>query len=250
MSGGGTAVNAWLSSDSPYIAEALSHAGFHSVTVDLQHGMFGVDGAIALLQAISAGPAEPFARCPDHDPAVIGKLLDAGAYGIICPGIDTPAQAEAFVSACRYPPTGRRSFGPARALLYGGPDYTDEADRTVMAWAMIESAPALEAVDAIAATPGLDGLFVGPNDLALALGQRAGQVPPPTEVEQAWVTILEAAHRAGIYAGTFCANGEIAARLAALGYDFVTPGNDLALLRAGARLALRAAQAAPDGSGY
>ncbi|MFI5952844.1 HpcH/HpaI aldolase/citrate lyase family protein [Cryptosporangium sp. NPDC051539] len=250
LSGGGTAVNAWLSNDSPYVAEALSHAGFDSVTVDLQHGMFGVDTAIRLLQAISAGPAEPFARCPSHDPAVIGKLLDAGAYGIICPGIDSPADAEAFVAACRYPPAGRRSFGPGRALLYGGPGYVDGADDTLMAWAMIESAPGLEAVDAIAATPGLDGLFVGPNDLALALGARPGQVPPPAEVERAWETILRAAHDAGIYAGTFCPDGEVAARLTALGYDFVTPGNDLALLRAGARLALQDSRATPNGTGY
>ncbi|MFG1926060.1 HpcH/HpaI aldolase/citrate lyase family protein [Cryptosporangium sp. NPDC048952] len=251
LAGGGTAVNAWLSGDSPFFAETLSHAGFDVVTVDLQHGMFGLDGALRLLQAISAGPAEPFARCPSHDPAIIGKLLDAGAYGIICPGVDSVEDAAAFVAACRYPPVGRRSFGPARALLYGGADYVDGADETVLTWAMIESAPALEAVEEIVATPGLDGVFVGPNDLALALGERPGQVPAPAKVEEAWVRIVEAAHAAGIYAGSFCANGTVAAHLTTLGYDLVTPGSDAAHLRAGASAAIAAARssAAPASAG-
>ncbi|GAA3388263.1 HpcH/HpaI aldolase family protein [Cryptosporangium minutisporangium] len=252
LASGKTVVNAWVSGDSPYLAETLSYAGFNAVTVDLQHGMFGLDGAIRLIQAVSAGPAEPFARCPSHDPAVIGKLLDAGAYGIVCPAIDSPVDAAAFVAACRYPPVGRRSFGPARATLYGGPGYVDGANATVMTWAMIESAEALDAVEEIAATPGLDGLYVGPNDLALALGVRPGQVPAPAEVERAWERVVEAAHHAGIYAGSFCADGTVAAHLVSLGYDLVTPGNDAALLRAGAAAALTAARggagSAPSGA--
>src|ERR1700737_1575156 len=122
------AVTAWVSIDSPYLAEVLSYCGYDAVTIDLQHGMFGLDGAIALLQAVSAGPAVPMARCPSHDHSTIGKLLDAGAFGIVCPAIDSAVEAAAFVSACRYPPTGRRSFGPSRGLLYGGPDYVEHAD--------------------------------------------------------------------------------------------------------------------------
>src|SRR5664280_377210 len=140
LADGGTAVNGWLTSDSSYLAEALSHAGFDAaITVDLQHGMFDLGTAVGLIQAISAGPAEPFARCSSHDPAMIGKLLDAGAYGLICPGIDTPTQAAALVEACRYPPRGRRSYGPTRAPLYGGSDYSEHADAVLMVWAMIES---------------------------------------------------------------------------------------------------------------
>lgn len=256
LADGGTAVCGWLSSDSPYLAETISYAGFDAVNVDLQHGMFSLDSGLRLIQAVSAGPAEPFARCPNHDPAVIGKLLDAGAYGIICPSIDTAAQAAAFVSACRYPPLGQRSFGPGRATLYGGADYADRADETVMTWAMIESKAGLEAVADIAAVPGLDGLFVGPNDLALALGSRAGQTPPA--VHDAWAKIAEVAHAAGIYAGTFCSDGAAAARLIALGYDLVVPGNDVAQLRAGVGAAIAAARGtasvetapARSGSGY
>ena len=228
---GEVAVNAWLSSDSRYAAEALSHAGYDSITVDLQHGMFGMDSAIGLLQAVSAGPAMPMARCAALEPAEIGKLLDAGAYAIVCPSIDTPAQAAAFVAACRYPPTGTRSFGPSRGLLYGGSDYVVRADETVMTWAMIESAAALAVVDEIVATPGLDGVYVGPNDLALSLGATAGLTEFPSVVEAAITRVLTAAHAAGRYAGIFCADAMAARRLALLGWDLVTPGNDIGNLK-------------------
>jgi 4-hydroxy-2-oxoheptanedioate aldolase len=234
LADGGTAVNGWLSSESSYLAEVLSHAGFDAITVDLQHGMFGLGTAVRLIQAIGAGPADSFARCSSHDPAVIGKLLDAGVQGLICPGIDTAAQASALVEACRYPPAGLRSYGPARAQLHGGQNYADTADDTVSIWAMIESRDALAAVTEIAAVPGLDGLFVGPNDLALSLGARPGLAVPPPEVEAAWVTIRDAAHRAGLYAGSFCPDGAVAARLARSGYDLVTPGSDAGLLQGAA----------------
>lgn len=231
LAGGDTAVCGWISIDSPYLAETLSHAGFHAVTVDLQHGMFGLDRAITLLQAVSAGPAVPLARCPSHDPATIGKLLDAGAYGIICPAVDTPEQAAGFVAACRYPPTGTRSFGPSRGLLYGGPDYVEHADRTILTWAMIESRTALANLNPILATAGLDGIYVGPNDLALSLGERPGQRVPPPRTLAALEQIAAAARAAGRFAGAFAADGAMARRLAELGFGLVTPGNDAGMLK-------------------
>ncbi|MFD0689544.1 HpcH/HpaI aldolase family protein [Actinomadura fibrosa] len=224
-------VNAWVSADSPYLAETLSYAGYDSVTVDLQHGMFGMDGAVRLLQAVSAGPAVPLARTPALDAAVIGKLLDAGAYGIICPAVDDAAQAARFVAMCRYPPAGVRSYGPARANLGLVPGYVEQADAQVMTWAMVESRPALADLEAIVATPGLDGVFVGPNDLALALGAEPGLAVPPPEVEAAMVRIAEAAHVAGVLAGAFASGPAAARRLVEQGYDFVTPGTDMAILR-------------------
>jgi 4-hydroxy-2-oxoheptanedioate aldolase len=232
VAGGGTIVGGWLTTESRYLAEVISHAGFDTVTVDLQHGMFGIDTAVALLQAISAGPATPMARCPSHDPAVIGKLLDGGAYGIICPEIGSAEEAAAFVAACRYPPVGHRSFGPSRGWLYGGPDYVDHADTEILTWAMIESAEALTSLDAILAVPGLDGVYVGPNDLALSLGETAGQSPVPASVHAALEIIVAAAHAAGRLAGAFCADGPSGRELVELGYDFVTPGNDVAQMRA------------------
>jgi 4-hydroxy-2-oxoheptanedioate aldolase len=232
VSGGGTIVGGWLSTESRYLAEVISHAGFDAVTVDLQHGMFGIDTAVALLQAVSAGPATPMARTSSHDPAIIGKLLDAGAYGIICPEVGSADEAAAFVAACRYPPVGHRSFGPSRGLLYGGPDYLEHADTEILTWAMIESAEALQSLDAILAVPGLDGVYVGPNDLALSLGEKAGQSPVPATVRAALEIIVLAAHSAGRLAGAFCADGPSGRELVELGYDFVTPGNDVAQMRA------------------
>ena len=171
LASGATASPAGCRPTAAYLAEVQSYCGYDAVTVDLQHGMFGLDRAVTLLQAVSAGPATPLARCPSHDPATIGKLLDAGAYGIICPAIDDAAQAAAFVRACRYPPAGTRSFGPSRGLLYGGPDYLAHADETILTLAMVESVESLANLEAILETPGLDGVYVGPNDLALSLGE-------------------------------------------------------------------------------
>ena len=228
------AVCGWVSADSPYLAEVLSHAGFDTVVVDVQHGMFDVDRAVTLLQAVSAGPATPMARVPSLDAPVIGKLLDAGAYGIICPAVDTVDQAEAFVRAMRYPPTGERSYGPSRGLLYGGPDYAEHADDTVLAWAMIESATALADLDHILAVPGLDAVYVGPNDLALSLGERPGLLQPPPRTWDALAHIAARAAAAGVHAGVFSLDAGVGADLAALGYGLVTPGNDVGILRAAA----------------
>ena len=233
------AVSAWMSIDSPYLAEVLSHCGYDAVTVDLQHGMFGLDRAITMLQGISAGPAVPMARCPSHDPAIIGKLLDAGAYGVICPGVDTPAQAAAFVRACHYPPGGARSFGPSRGLLYGGSDYVEHADATILTWAMIESSQALDALEEIVATPGLDGVYVGPNDLALSLGETPGQALPPARVNDALARVAAAARAAGKWAGVFASDADGARRMVELGYHLVTPGNDVGVMRNAASQILR-----------
>lgn len=227
-----TTINGWVSVDSPYLSEVLSYSGLDSVTVDLQHGMFGFGAAVGLLQGVCAGPATPMARCVTLDGATIGKLLDAGAYGIICPAIDTVEQARALVAACRYPPRGVRSFGPARGLLYGGSDYVTAADSTILSWAMIESVTALANLDEIVAVPGLSGVFVGPNDLALSLGERPGQWPLPATVWAALERIVSASHSAGIKAGIFCVDAESARALAELGFDLLTPGTDVSILRA------------------
>jgi 4-hydroxy-2-oxoheptanedioate aldolase len=237
---GETVVSAWMSIGSPYLAEVLSHCGYDTVTVDLQHGMFDLETAVTLLQAVGAGPATPMARCPSKDPAVIGKLLDAGAYGIVCPNINTADEALAFVRACRYPPQGERSFGPARGLLYGGPDYLEHADSTILTWAMIESASGLDNLDAILATPGLDGVYVGPNDLALSLGESPAAGAAPGRTAEALAHVARTARDAGRWAGVFCGDSEIALRMIELGYDLVTPGNDAGVMRQAAHERLAA----------
>lgn len=243
---GGVATNAWCSIGAAYSAEILAAAGYDAVTVDLQHGMFGVDTAIAMLQAISAQAASPMVRVPALDDAIIMKMLDAGAYGVICPMIDTPQHAAQLVSACRYPPRGIRSFGPSRGLLHGGPDYVEHADGTVLVWAMVETRAALAQVDAIASTPGLDAIYIGPSDLAADLGVPIGSYPLPSELDEAVDRIVAAAHRAGLRVGIFCGTEQMAVDMVGRGVDLVTVRNDAGLLRhATAQLLTRLAGARP-----
>lgn len=227
------AVNAWISMGSGYLAEVLGHAGFDAVTVDLQHGAFGFDTAVQLLQAISSTPAVPLARSSGSTLAEINKLLDAGAYGIICPLVESVDDAVAFARACRYPPRGMRSFGPARGLTYGGSDYAAHADDEILSLAMIETVRALDAVERILEVDELDGIYMGPSDLGLAMGLGPSSWPAPA-MQQAIQRVLNATRARGKYAGIFASTPEMASQMAAMGFDLVTPGNDVHLLRAAA----------------
>ena len=222
----------WLSLGSSYAAEVVGWSGVDCVTADLQHGMADVQSIIGMLQAISATPASPFVRVPSLDPPMLMKVLDAGAYGVICPMVDTVEQARTLVEATTYPPRGNRSFGPARGLLYGGSDYFAAADETIVRLAMIETAAGLEAVEAICAVEGLDGIFVGPNDLGLALGKGVSGDPTDPLVRDAIARCVRAAKQAGKHIGIFCPSGAVAARCISEGFDFVVPNSDVNLMKA------------------
>lgn len=235
-------VNAWLSIGAPYAAEAIAHQGFDAATIDGQHGMIGFETALAMLQAVSATPAIPLVRPSGLDPAEIMRFLDAGAYGIICPMISTPQDAATLVRACRYPPLGERSFGPARGLLYGGGDYLHRANDEILVLAMIETRAGLDNLDAILAVEGLDGVYVGPNDLGLALGHAPANEPNAPAMVEAIEHIRARTRARGLIAGIFCSDGPAAAMRAAQGFNLVTPGNDAALLRATMAQNVRAAR--------
>jgi 4-hydroxy-2-oxoheptanedioate aldolase len=224
-------VNAWLSIGAPYAAEAIAHQGFDAATIDCQHGMIGFDLAVSMLQAISATPAIPLVRPSGLHPTEIMRYLDAGSYGIICPMISTEEDARALVRACRYPPFGERSYGPARGLLYGGSDYLDRANDEILVLAMIETRAGLDNIDAILAVEGLDGIYIGPNDLGLALGRRPVNEPDDPLLVNAIEHIRARAEAHGLISGIFCSHGPAAAMRVAQGFDLVTPGNDAALLR-------------------
>lgn len=232
-----TVVNGWLSIASAYAAEGIGHSGVHAVTVDLQHGMLGFSDALGMMQAISATPATPMVRVPTLDPAQIMHLLDAGAYGVICPMISTPEQTKTLVDACRYPPLGNRSFGPSRGLLYGGADYVAQANETVMAIPMIETAEAVDRIEDILDVAGIDMVYLGPNDMAFALDGHVGHPRPQSEAALAHV--LAAATRRDIPVGIFCGSGEEARARADQGFKLVTPGNDFAHLSRSMRDAVR-----------
>lgn len=225
---------AWMSFSSTYAAELFGHLGFDAVTIDLQHGPLFMDGAIPMLQAISATPATPIVRCSGNNFSEIGKLLDAGAYGVICPLVDSVDDARRFVSACRYPPLGTRSSGPARALLYGGPDYFDHSNQTVITYAMIETAQGMAELEGICALEGLDGVFVGPSDLSIALGLRPQVRWTEPPLRPALESIVATAHRHGRMAGIFCTSAEMARDMRALGYDMLVLANDAVMLRGAA----------------
>jgi 4-hydroxy-2-oxoheptanedioate aldolase len=183
-----------------------------------------------MLQAISTTDSVPVVRVPWHDPGLIMQVLDAGCYAVICPMINTREQAEAFVGACRYPPAGYRSFGPYRATLYGGENYTDHADETVVTMAMIETREALDNLEEILGVTGLDAVFVGPSDLGQSLGYGPGVDREEPEVVEAIDRILYAARDRGLAAGIFTGSTGSASRMVQKGFRFVNVSTDAQLM--------------------
>ncbi|UQC71020.1 2,4-dihydroxyhept-2-ene-1,7-dioic acid aldolase [Lelliottia sp. AC1] len=237
-------INGWLAIPSSYSAEIVGHQGYDAVTVDLQHGMIDFASALTMLQALSATPAVPLVRVQHNDPAQIMRMLDAGAYGIICPMISTAEQAARFVAACRYPPFGVRSFGPARGLLYGGADYPQHACQEILTLAMIETREGLANLDAILATDGLDGVFIGPNDLSLTLTGSASAESQHPEMLAAVERVVSRCRQQQKLAGIFCTSGDAARLRIDQGFQFVTPANDVMQLGRAAREAIALARGA------
>ncbi|HEV7249717.1 MAG TPA: aldolase/citrate lyase family protein [Shinella sp.] len=235
-------INGWLSIGNSFSAEIMAGQGYDSLTIDMQHGIVGYDGTVPMLQAMRASGVTPLVRVPWLDPADIMKALDAGAYGVICPMINTRAEAERLVSYMRYPPAGVRSFGPSRALFSAGPGYAAEADDEIICLAMIETAQAYENLEDILATPGLDGVYIGPADLTLGLqGKRyaPGFDRREPEMIEAIKRILHAAHKAGKRAALHNGTPDYAAEAVGWGFDFVTVSNDVRLLAAAADASVR-----------
>ncbi len=230
---GEAAVNGWLSIPSTVTAELVARHDYDSITVDLQHGLIDYQCALTMMQAVNAASdATVIARPPWLEPGIIMKLLDAGAWGILCPMINSPADAEALIRACHYAPRGQRSVGPTRAMMVYGPSYVQDANGIVITLAMIETREALDNVEAIARTPGLSGLYIGPSDLAQSLGHPIQADPTGRDVMAAIERILGAAKAAGIKAGMHCMMPDYARQMAKKGFDFVTLGNDLRMLSA------------------
>jgi 4-hydroxy-2-oxoheptanedioate aldolase len=245
---GGSVVNGWLAMPSTLSAEIVGLAGYDSVTVDLQHGVIGFDSALPMLQALSATPAIPIVRVPTNDGAQIMRALDAGAYGIICPMISTAEDAQRLVRACRYPPNGDRSFGPARGVLYGGSDYFQHADDAILTIGMIETQMGLDNLDDILSVDGLDGIYIGPNDLSLALGEPPSSEPTAPVVVEAIAHILSRTQVHSKIPGIFCSDGSAAAMRLKQGFRMVTPGNEASILKQAVTQALNTARHLDDSS--
>jgi 4-hydroxy-2-oxoheptanedioate aldolase len=226
----GYAVNGWLSLPTTFSAEVMAHLGWDSLTIDLQHGLIDYQSAVGMLQAIATTSTVPLVRVPWLDPAIIMKVLDAGAYGVICPMINSASEARQFVAACHYPPGGTRSCGPIRASIYAGPDYVANANRTIITMAMIETRAGLDNIDSILSVEGLDAIYVGPSDLALALGYEPQLDPTEEAVIKAIEHILDRAQKKGIVAGIHTASTANAQKMIRQGFQFVSVSTDVRLL--------------------
>lgn len=236
--GGGTAVNGWLALPDMQSVEAMALGGWDSLTVDLQHGMADYPQLLPMIAAIAAAGIVPIARVPWNEPGVVMRTLDAGALGIICPMIESAAEAASFAGNCRYPPKGHRSWGPLRARLLWGDGYSDAANDIVLPIAMVETRKGLDNVAEIAATPGLAAIYVGPSDLSLSLGYGPGLDREEPEVLAAIDRILAAAAENGLPVGIQCASAAYARKIAERGMRLVTIGSDTGFLEAGARAAV------------
>jgi 4-hydroxy-2-oxoheptanedioate aldolase len=238
-----TAVNGWLAVPNSFSAETMAHQGWDTLTVDMQHGLIDYAAMVQMLQAISTTETVPVVRVPWLEPGIIMKSLDAGAYAIICPMVNTREDAQKLVAWTSYAPRGTRSFGPVRALLYGGADYAQHANDTIVRFAMIETAQALDNLDEILTVEGLDAIYIGPSDLSLALGCRPVFDDPDPKAVQAIEHILERAKAHGIKAGIHNGVPDVALARAAKGFRFVTVGSDARLLAAGSQQILKAMRA-------
>ncbi len=250
---GGAVVNGWLAIPSGFAAETMAHQGWDSLTIDLQHGVVDYSTMIPMLQAISTTATVPIVRVPWLEPGILMKTLDAGAYAVICPMVNTREDAQKLVAYTHYAPAGTRSFGPIRALLYGGADYPKHANETIVTFAMIETARALENLDEIMSVEGLDAIYIGPSDLSIALGctPTFDDVDPP--VAEAIDHILARAKAHGLVAGVHNGAPEKALERIAKGFQFVTVGSDARLMAAGAQQVvgkMKAAQTNVQPGGY
>jgi 4-hydroxy-2-oxoheptanedioate aldolase len=239
FSEGKAVVNGWLQIPSSFSAEVMAQQGWDSLTVDMQHGVIDYLSAVQMLQAISTTDTIPLARVTWNEPGQIMKILDAGAYGVICPMVSNRQEAERFVQACLYPPDGYRSMGPIRALLYGGPDYGKHANQEIVKLAMIETKEALDKLDEIMSTPGLDGIYIGPSDLSLAIGTEPGfDNDESTETFRVIEDILRHAKRNNIIAGIHNMTPKYSSKMINMGFQFVTVGADHRYMAAGAKAAV------------
>jgi len=228
---GQAVANGWLAIPNAFSAEMFAQSGWDSITVDMQHGVQDYLSCVACFQGMHPHPVTPMVRVPWNEPGIIGKVLDAGAYGVICPMVNTPEEARALVQYCNYPPHGTRSNGPIRAGLYGeGGSYQKTANDEILVIPMIETKQAIENIGAILDVPGIDGIYVGPSDLSFSYG-----LEPKLDVEDPFILgiyekLLTECGKRGVSAGLHCGSSAYAKRMIKMGYKLVTVANEVAIM--------------------
>jgi 4-hydroxy-2-oxoheptanedioate aldolase len=240
---GETVFSGWCSLPYPIVAEMIGREGFPAVVLEAQHGLWDTGALLTGIAAVRQGGAAPVVRVPVADFALASRVLDFGAEGLIAPMINTSADARAFAAAAKYPPVGERSWGPHRVTMLAGladqSVYLREANEHVITLAMIETRTALANLDAIVDTPGIDGLFLGPSDLSIALSDGKSLDPQSKEIDRELDRMVATAQKAGKIPGAFCHSAERAVALAKRGVRFLAVMSDLAMLRAGTAAAMK-----------
>jgi 4-hydroxy-2-oxoheptanedioate aldolase len=228
----------WCALPSSYATELMAASGFDWLCVDWQHGMLNYADVITMLQAAAVTATPVLVRVPSSEPAWIMKALDAGAAGVLVPLVNTPADAEIAARACRYPPRGIRSWGPARAQLRSDPYTAASANDSVICAVQIETPQAVENLDAILAVDGIDIAFVGPSDLAVSIGESPVLGPIPGWHAETIAEVARRAVQSGVTPGIYCGSAAAATAFAELGYRMLAVASDALLIRTGATAAL------------
>lgn len=235
---GKTTYGAWLSIPSSFSAEVMAHQGYDWLCIDMQHGVIDYQIAVTMLQAISLTDTMPFVRVPWNEQGIIGKVLDAGAYGVIVPMVNSAEEARAAVASCRYAPDGQRSYGPIRASYYGGADYASHANEEIACIPMIETTAAIAQLDAILSVAGIDAVYVGPADLSLTMGLQPAMDQDDARFHEALQTVVDGCNRHEITPGIH-ANAALGPKRAAIGFRMITVSSDVGSIAAGAAKDLR-----------
>lgn len=231
LAAGKAAVNAWLAIPSGFSAEVMAQCGWDSVTVDIQHGVQDYQSMVQCFQAMQAHPVTPLVRVPWNEPGIIGKVLDGGAMGVICPMINNAAEAKALADACLYPPKGKRSNGPIRAAMYGvASSYQSTANDEILVIAMIETQQGIDNIEEILAVPGISGIYIGPSDMGFSLGLIPILDREEPQILSIYETLLACCKKHGKMAGIHNSTPTYAARMIKMGFNFVTIANDSGLM--------------------
>jgi 4-hydroxy-2-oxoheptanedioate aldolase len=222
----------WSITANPFLAELLGASPFDSVVVDLQHGAGTDADLLGLTQAMRSAGRAPLVRVPWNEPAAIMRALDVGAHGVIVPMVGSAEEAARAAAACRFPPHGQRSWGP----LWGdvradGAPPPQEQDDAVLCLVMVETQAGVDALEEIVTVPGVDGVFVGPNDLALGCGHGRATYRDSAEVDALLQHVVRTCRDADVVAGLYCSDVPMALHWAEQGARLLTAGVDTALLR-------------------
>ena len=245
LAAGKACVNGWLAIPDGFSAETMAQCGWDSITVDMQHGVQDYMSMVRCFQAMDRHPVTPLVRVPWNEPGIVGKVLDGGAWGVICPMVNTAAEAKALVSYSLYPPRGKRSNGPIRAGAYGeATPYQASANDEVLVIPMIETQEAIDNIDAILDVPGISGIYVGPSDLGLSLGLKPMLDREEPLILGIYEKLVAACKKRGQFAGLHNGSAPYAARMAGMGFQLLTIANDAGLMAKAAREAVQATRKA------